>query len=122
MLRNVFPFLTQYRTDLSRFNTVFLLYLIYLAKALHIRLLQVKFPGASQLNPEHTNASRPRLDFHSRGWMDINETFLIIEGISKGSWATIWLHVAAGKSWSMKLREPPHLCGALELPAALQDT
>lgn len=46
-------------------------------------------------------------------WMETNEMFLTIESISKGSWVTIWLHVAAGKSWSMKLREPHHLCWAL---------
>lgn len=47
------------------------------------------------------------------GRMEISEMLLIIESISKGSWATIWLHIAAGKSWSMKLREPHHLCWAL---------
>lgn len=67
MLINAFPFLTQYSTDLSRFNTVFLLYLIYLAKVLHAQLLQVKFSGPSQLHPERTDASRPHLAFHNPG-------------------------------------------------------
>lgn len=39
--------------------------------------------------------------------------FFIIESNTKGSWVIIWLHIATGKCWGMKLREPHHLCWAL---------